>query len=523
MQDNIVTIDRSVTPNRLVFSDKFNVAVPFIDRHLDEGRGDKTAIITAESRWSYRELSVAVNKSGNHLLSLGMKPGDRLLMVVTDCPDFIALFFGAIKAGIIPIAVNTMLRTDDYRFLISDCACAAMIWSDSLSATLDPARDAADHKPAHAMTLEDFVADASGAEETLEAAPATAMTECFWLYSSGSTGNPKGVVHPHRSMVCTSERFAKNTAGLREDDTVFSVSKLFHSYGFGNAMTFPLWVGATIILSDQRVSPQMSFEMIEKFRPTVFFGVPTLYAQQLHAMETSNPDLSSLRICISAGEALPGDVLRRWKEKTGTVILDGLGSTENLHIFIANRPDDIQPGTSGTPVDGYEVKLVDDDDNEITEPDTIGTVWVKGESAALLYWNNPEKTAHTMRGEWLNTGDMYYRDEDGYYHNAGRGDDMMKVGGLWCSPFEIENRLIEHNSVLEAAVVAQADEDGLIKPAAYVVLNNAADAGDATEQALIAHCREGLAHYKYPRWFYFVEDLPKTATGKIQRFRLREN
>jgi benzoate-CoA ligase family protein len=322
-------------------------------------------------------------------------------------------------------------------------------------------------------------------------------------------------------MVCTSERFAANTAGLRADDIVFSVSKLFHSYGFGNAMTFPLWVGATIVLSDERVTPEMSFETIERFRPTVFFGVPTLYAQQLRAMETSRPDLSSLRLCISAGEALPGDVFRRWKERTGTVILDGLGSTENLHIFISNRPDDIKPGTSGRPVSGYEVRLVDDDEAEITEPDTIGTVWVKGESAAALYWNNPDKTARTMRGDWLNTGDMYYRDADGYYHNAGRGDDMMKVGGLWCSPFEIEARLIEHPMVLEAAVVGHADEDGLIKPAAYVVLNDPEDAGDALEDALVAHCRDGLAHYKYPRWFHFVDDLPKTATGKIQRFRLR--
>ena len=522
MNINTVSVDRSVHPNRLVFSDPFNVAVPFIDRHLVEGRGDKAAIVTESASWTYRELSIAVNKSGNHLLSLGLKPGDRLLMVVTDCPDFIALFFGAIKAGIVPVAVNTMLRSTDYEFLIADCGCAAMVWSESLAEVIDPARAASSHNPALAMTLEAFIDAASAADEALDAAPATALSECFWLYSSGSTGNPKGVVHPHRSMVCTSERFAKNTAGLREDDTVFSVSKLFHSYGFGNAMTFPLWVGATIALSDQRVSPAMSFEMIEKFRSTVFFGVPTLYAQQLHAMESTDPDLSSLRICISAGEALPGDVLRRWKEKTGTVILDGLGSTENLHIFIANRPDDIQPGTSGTPVDGYEIRLVDDEEKEINEPDTIGTVWVKGESAATLYWNNPEKTANTMRGEWLNTGDMYYRDADGYYHNAGRGDDMMKVGGLWCSPFEIENRLIEHEKVLEAAVVAQQDEDGLVKPAAYVVLNEASDAGAETEQALISHCRDGLAHYKYPRWFYFVEDLPKTATGKIQRFRLRE-
>jgi len=265
----------------------------------------------------------------------------------------------------------------------------------------------------------------------------------------------------------------------------------------------------------------MSFKMIERFRPTVFFGVPTLYAQQLRKMETSEPNLSSLRLCISAGEALPGDVLRRWIERTENVIIDGLGSTENLHIFISNKEEDYKFGTSGKPVSGYQVKLVDELENEIKKPEEIGTVWVKGESAARLYWNNPEKTAATMKGEWLNTGDMYYRDSEGYYHNAGRGDDMLKVGGLWCSPFEIEARLIEHPKILEAAVVGQVDEEGLIKPAAYVVLNDLQDAGEETEKALINHCREGLAHYKYPRWFYFLDDLPKTATGKIQRFRLR--
>jgi benzoate-CoA ligase family protein len=522
MQDNIVTIDRTKTPNALVFSERFNVAVPFIDRHLAEGRADKPAIRTGETVWTYGDLAGAVNRFGNHLLSLGLNRGDRLLMVVRDCPEFIAIFFGAIKAGIIPVAVNTMLRTPDYQFLIGDCEGAGLIYSASFAGTVEPAAATCAFKPPQRMTVEAFVAGAVGASSDLEPAPAHHLDDCFWLYSSGSTGNPKGVVHPHRSMVCTSERFAANTAGLREDDTVFSVSKLFHSYGFGNAMSFPLWVGATIALSDERVSPDMSFRMIEHFRPTVFFGVPTLYAQQLHAMEKSSPDLSSLRLCISAGEALPGDVLRRWQENTGTDILDGLGSTENLHIFIANRPGDIRPGTSGTPVDGYEIKLVDDEEAKITEPGVIGTVWVKGESAARHYWKNPPKTAATMKGDWLNTGDMYYRDDEGYYHNAGRGDDMMKVGGLWCSPFEIEARLIEHPKVLEAAVVGHKDDEGLIKPAAYVVLNDPSEAGEVTEAALIQHCRDGLAHYKYPRWFHFVDDLPKTATGKIQRFRLRD-
>ena len=301
MQNNIVEIDRSVEPNRLNFAPQFNVAVAFIDRHLAEGRGDKVAIRTIDEEWSYKALGESVNQYGNYLLSTGIKPGERLMMVVRDCPDFIAMFFGAIKAGIIPAPVNTLLRSEDYGYLITDSECACFVYSAQFAETLAPALAGADHKPANVLVAEDLVGQVKTASNVLEAAPTTHMDDCFWLYSSGSTGNPKGVVHPHRSMVCTSERFSKNTAGLREDDTVFSVSKLFHSYGFGNAMSFPLWVGATIILSDEKVSPAMSFEMIEKYRPTVFFGVPTLYAQQLRVMETEKPDLSSLRICISAG------------------------------------------------------------------------------------------------------------------------------------------------------------------------------------------------------------------------------
>ena len=292
------------------------------------------AIKTADITWTYQDLYNHVNKVGKHLLAEGIKPGERLMMVVRDCPEFIALFFGAIKVGIIPAPVNTLLRKKDYIYLISDCGCAGFIYSSQFSEIVEPAVSACKHKPAYVATIETLFEQAGSYNGHLEPAVKTHFDDCFWLYSSGSTGNPKGVVHPHRSMVCTSERFAVNTIGLKEKDTVFSVSKLFHSYGFGNAMTFPLWVGATIVLSDEKVTPQMSFKMIERFRPTVFFGVPTLYAQQLRKMETSEPNLSSLRLCISAGEALPGDVLRRWIERTENVIIDGLGSTENLHIFV---------------------------------------------------------------------------------------------------------------------------------------------------------------------------------------------
>ncbi len=524
MRDNTVRVDETGAAARLVFSDVFNAAVPFIDRHLEEGRGEKAAIRTVEGETGYRALAEQVARTGNALLARGIAPGDRLLMVVKDCPEFIACFFGAVKAGIVPVPVNTMMRPQDYRFLIEDSACRGIVYSSEWAEAVEAGLASAAAPPPTVLRMDGpdgLAAQAAAASAALAPARTTAMDDCFWLYSSGSTGNPKGVVHRHRDMVCTSEFYGRRIAGVRADDTVFSVSKLFHSYGFGNAMTFPLWVGATIGLSDRRPTPQMTFEAIEALRPTVFFGVPTMYAQQLHAMEDARPDLSSIRICISAGEALPGDVMLRWKERTGTLILDGLGSTEMLHIFVSNTEDDWKPGSSGRPVPGYETRLVDEDGAD-TPAGEIGTLLVRGASAARLYRNNPEKTAATMLGDdWLNTGDMYYRDEDGYLVNCGRGDDMIKVGGLWCSPFEIEARLIEHPRVLEAAVVGRADEDGLIKPEAHIVLNDAGDAGAALEDELKAHCRAALAHYKYPRWFNFADTLPKTVTGKIQRFRLR--
>ena len=521
MKDHTVVVDGSESPPALRFAPVFNVAVPFIDRHLDEGRADKVAIWTVEEEVTYGELAERVDRCGNVLKSLGMAAGERALMVVKDCPEFLYAFFGAIKAGVVPVPVNTILHAADYRFLVEDSTCAALIYSPEFAAEIEPALEMAGHRPAHVLDTASLRARMTEAEVALAPAPAVATDDGFWLYSSGSTGNPKGVVHAHRDMVYTGQCSGVDTIGMREDDVSFSISKLFHSYGFGNALTFPLWTGGTLVLSDRGVSPEMTFEIIEHFRPSVFYGVPTLYAQQLQAMETAMPDLSSVRLCVSAGEALPADVFRRWKERTGTIIIDGLGSTEVLHIFVGNTLANHKPGTSGRVVPRYEVKIVDEKGDRV-EPGEIGTVLVKGGSNAKCYWNNPEKTAKTMLGEWLDTGDMYYQDDEGYFVNCGRGDDMLKVGGLWCSPFEIEARLIEHPRVLEAAVVGRPDPDGLIKPAAYVVLNDAADADAALEEQLRAHCKDGLAHYKYPHWFEFIDQLPKTVTGKIQRFRLRE-
>ncbi len=522
MEDNTVILNGSNSPATIHFSPVFNVAVPFIDRHLEEGRADKVAIRTEQREVTYAELAEQVNRAGNALLSLGIQPAERLLMVVKDCPEFIFTFFGAIKAGIVPIPVNTLMRVADYKYLIENSECVGMVYSDEFSDNLNEALGLVEQSPQLLLTISDLSEKTVVASADLAPAVTTEDTICFWLYSSGSTGNPKGVVHPHRSMVYTSQCSGVDTIGLKEYDICFSVSKLFHSYGFGNALTFPLWVGATIAISDQKVSPAMAFEKIAKFKPTVFFGVPTLYAQQLKYMETNEVDTSSIHHCVSAGEALPADVFLRWKEKTGTVILDCLGSTEALHFFIGNTIDDYNPGTSGRRVNRYELRIVDEEGSEVEKGD-IGTLHVRGGSTAIEYWKYPEKTAATMLiDNWLNTGDMYYENDEGCYVNGGRGDDMLKVGGLWCSPTEIEGCLIEHEKVLEVAVVGRADPDGLIKPEAHVVLNNPADAGPETEAALLDHCKAGLAHYKYPRWFIFVEDLPKTATGKIQRFRLRK-
>jgi benzoate-CoA ligase family protein len=322
-------------------------------------------------------------------------------------------------------------------------------------------------------------------------------------------------------MVATSQLYGRDVLGVRADDLCFSAAKLFFAYGLGNGMTFPLWAGATAVLLGARPTPQSTFETIERFRPTLFFGVPTLYAAQLQALETARPDLSSVRLCVSAGEALPADIFRRWKERTGQVILDGIGSTEALHIFISNRVDDVRPGSSGRVVPGYEARIVTEQgEAPVDEP---GRLHVKGLSTAAYYWNNPEKTAATMLGEdWLDTGDTYVRDADGYYHYCGRSDDMLKVGGIWCSPIEIEAKLVSHPRVLEVAVVGAPDASGLVKPEAYVVLREGVTGSDALAEELMKHCKSQLAPYKFPRRIHFVNELPKTATGKIQRFRLRQ-
>jgi benzoate-CoA ligase family protein len=524
-----LTVDRSGVPSRMRFAPGFNVAAAFIDRHAAEGRGGKIAIRCRAGEVSYGELAAGVNRCGNALadprFGLGIAPGERVLMVVKDCPEFFYLFWGAIKAGIVPVPLNAILRAADYRVIIEDSGCAALVFSPEFAAEIEPAIAAAE--PRVALPVDGasrcLATLAAAAPSELAPVPADALAPCFWLYTSGSTGRPKGAVHRHRDMVFTSELFGRGVLGVREDDVIFSAAKLFFAYGLGNAMTFPLWAGATSVLLDARPTAANTLETIEHYRPSLYFGVPTLYSSQLHELARAPRDLGSLRLCISAGEPLPVEILLRWRERTGLDILDGIGSTEALNTFISNRPGDVRPGTSGRPVPGYDVRIVatsgpDGGEAPLGEP---GRLQVRGGSTAVCYWNNPEKTAQTMQGEWIDTGDTYLRDADGYYQHCGRSDDMLKVGGLWCSPTEIESRLIDHPDVVEAAVVGIPDASGNVKPEAWIVLRVGAAGDDAMADALMAHCKHHLAPYKFPRRVHFVAELPRTATGKIQRFVLR--
>jgi benzoate-CoA ligase family protein len=524
MRDDTVIVDRTARPTRLDFAARFNVVVPFIDRHLEAGHGARIAIRTAAEEVTYTALAERVARCGNALRRLGLAPGARLLMAVKDCPEFFYLFWGAIKAGIVPVPLNTLLRADDYAYMVEDSGCAALVYSPEFAGEIEAALARAAHRPAHVLRVEGegrtLRALLGEAPASLAAAPASAGDDCFWLYSSGSTGRPKGAVHAHRDMVVTSQLYGVEVLGVRADDICFSAAKLFFAYGLGNGMTFPLWAGATSVLMAERPTPQSTFAAIECFRPTLYFGVPTLYAAQLQALETERPDLSSIRCCVSAGEALPAHIFHKWRELTGTVILDGIGSTEALHIFISNHADDIAPGTSGRVVPGYEARILDERGRPVRLGDP-GRLFIRGGSTAKYYWNNPERTRQTMVEGWLDTGDTYLQEPSGHYVYCGRNDDMLKVGGIWCSPFEIEAKLVEHAGVLEAAVVGRADADGLVKPEAWIVLKEAPRDPAEIEHALVRHCKAELAPYKYPRWIHFVPELPKTATGKIQRFKLR--
>jgi benzoate-CoA ligase family protein len=512
-----------LTASALGVPERFNAATHFIDRHIAEGRGQKIAIECGDEAVTFARLHSCVNRFGDSLKSqFGVKPGDRVALLLLDGPAFFYAFFGAIKIGAVAIPTNTLWKAGDYRYLLNDSGARVLV----ISAELLPEFSKIDRDSCPSLEhvlvaggdpnqLDAFL---DAGRPSLEAERVAHDDPAFWLYSSGSTGAPKGCVHLQHDMVVCAELFAKVVLGITENDRCYSVAKLFFAYGLGNALYFPLAVGATSILWPGAPTPANVYATIERYRPTLFFSVPTGYGMML-AYEGA-ADLSSIRLAVSAGEALPPALYERFKQRFAIDILDGIGSTEAAHMFISNRPDAIRPGSSGLIVPGYDARIVDDR-NEPVPQGEIGNLWISGESTCARYWNQPEKTRTTFEGAWLRTGDKYSQDADGYFWYAGRSDDMLKVGGLWVSPIEVENALMAHTAVQECAVVGREDHDTLVKPSAYVVLRTGTPPSPALAIELQQFVRQRLAEYKRPRWVEFIPELPKTPTGKIQRFKLR--
>lgn len=524
---------------------EFNFAQHLIRTNAD--RADRLALIDDQGTLTYGQLADQVRRTASALQALGIRREERVLLLMHDCNDWVVSFLGALYAGVVPVALNTLLTAQDYAYMLQNSRAQAALVSEALLPTLHEALAMGSHevknilvsRPATATAqtgngdgpaLHDLRALLSAQGPAAQPAATQADEAAFWLYSSGSTGRPKGTAHTQGNLYWTAELYGKPVLSLTENDTVFSAAKLFFAYGLGNALTFPLSVGACVVLMAERPTPQAVFQrltgktpQLAGRRPTVFYGAPTGYGGMLAHPELPARADVALRLCSSAGEALPRDIGERWTARFGCEIIDGIGSTEMLHIFLSNRPGDVRYGTSGKPVPGYEVEIRGEDGLPVP-PNAdgsidIGDLFIKGPSAALMYWHNREKSRDTFQGAWTKSGDKYTRDAEGYYTYAGRNDDMLKVSGIYVSPFEVEATLVQHPAVLEAAVIGKTDSDGLVKTKAFIVLK----AGQAlTEEEVKAFVKERLAPYKYPRFIEFVSELPKTATGKIQRFRLRD-
>ena len=504
----------------------YNFATDVLQSNLAAGRASKPAYIDARDATTYGQLADRVARFGAALRGLGIKREERVLLALLDTVDWPTAFLGCLKAGIVAVPVNTLLTEDDYRFMLADSRAKCLVVSEALFAkfakVIGESPDlehviVSGSNPHGYRLFEDVIGAAEPEDYT---APTTCDDIAFWLYTSGSTGKPKGAVHVHASLKLTADLYGTPVAGLKENDVCYSVAKLFFAYGLGNAMTFPMTVGATTVLNAERPTPDGVAALLKKHPVTVFFAVPTFYAAFLASLAAPQKSEVKIRRCISAGEALPEEIARKWAERYGVEISDGLGTTEMLHIYLTNRPGATKYGTTGKPVPGYEIKLIGEDGNPVKQGE-MGEMYARGPTSAIMYWNNREKSRSTFQGEWTRSGDKYIEDAEGYYVCCGRADDMLKVSGMYVSPFEVEAALSSHPDVLEAAVVGWNDEQKLIKPKAFVVLKQPEKASEALMHALQDHVKQKLAPFKYPRWIEFRKDLPKTATGKIQRFKLR--
>jgi benzoate-CoA ligase len=508
----------------------FNAAAYFVDRNVTEGRGGHVAIEAGDERVTYAELLDRVNRWGNALRDvLQVRPEERVMLLLLDEPAFAYTFFGTLKVGAVAVPANTLLKEADYRYLIDDTRAGVLVVSAALLPLVQriPLHErrrlrhvvvVGGSPPPGFLAFDELLAAAS---PDLTAEPTSRDDAAFWLYSSGSTGAPKGCVHLHHDMAVCAELFGKGILGITSSDRTFSVAKLFFAYGLGNALYFPFAVGATTILWPGPPAPQNVYEVIARYRPSLFFSVPTGYGMLLAHQPGVAFDLSSIRLAVSAGEALPPALFERFKHRFGLELLDGIGSTEALHMFIANRSQANRPGSSGLLVPGYDAKILDDARRPVATGE-VGNLWISGDSICACYWNRHDKTRETIEGAWLRTGDKYTQDPDGFFWYAGRTDDMLKVGGQWVSPIEIENVILAHPDVQECGVVGREGQDGLLKPMAFVVLRAGVERTEAQGAALQEFVVAQLAHFKRPRWVVFVDELPKTATGKIQRFKLRE-
>jgi 4-hydroxybenzoate-CoA ligase len=514
-------------------SGAYNAVTYLLDRNIDEGRADKLAYTDTVSELTYRDLQQQSCRVANMLRRLGVRREERVAMIMLDTVDFPAVFLGAMRAGIVPVPLNTLLTADQYAYVLADCRARVLFISEALLPTVkdmlgrmgDLEHVIVSGNNAHSVEKHGYKKlgdELAGERDTFSTAATHPDEPAFWLYSSGSTGMPKGVRHLHANLAATAETYAMQVLGIRQDDVCLSAAKLFFAYGLGNALTFPMSVGATTVLNPERPTPAVMFALMNKYHPSIFYGVPTLFAAMLNDESLkAQGGGEGLRVCTSAGEALPESVGNAWKARFGVDILDGVGSTELLHIFLSNAPGDIRYGSSGRPVPGYKVRLVNEAGVDVPDGE-VGELLVDAPSAGEGYWNQRSKSRRTFEGHWTRTGDKYIRDADGRYTFCGRSDDMFKVSGIWVSPFEVESALIAHPAVLEAAVVPEADAEGLLKPKAFVVLRAGART-DGLDEALKEHVKQKIGVWKYPRWIETVDALPKTATGKIQRFKLRDD